>query len=147
MNKRVIVAILVVILIGVISGGAYAYQSKSERDKNYHKLATSADEAGDLAYNSRKNIDIENANKSIEKLKKSDQKDPKEKMGKLDKLLSEINSTKIAVEKADSSKTEADLLNAQKAINSLKDEYQAKDKSIFQKNLNNIKKGNSRRKS
>ena len=61
-------------------------------------------------------------------------------MGNLDKLLSEINSTKVAVEKADSSKTEADLLNAQKAIDSLKDEYQAKDKSIFQENLINIKK-------
>lgn len=148
MNKRVIVSILVVILIGVISGGAYAYQSKSEhdkqvkleRDKNYHKLVASADEAVELAYNSRKSIDIENANKSIEKLKKSDQKNLKEKMGKLDKLLSEINSTKVAVEKADSSKTEVDLLNAQKAIDSLKEEYQAKDKSIFQENLNNIKK-------
>ena len=148
MNKRVIVSILVVILIGVISGGAYAYQSKSEhdkqvkleRDKNYHKLVASADEAVELAYNSRKSIDIENANKSIEKLKKSDQKNLKEKIGKLDKLLSEINSTKVAVEKADSSKTEVDLLNAQKAIDSLKEEYQAKDKSIFQENLNNIKK-------
>lgn len=152
MNKRVIVSILVVVLIGVISGGVYAYQSKVEhdkqvkleRDKNYHKLETSADEAVELAYNSRKNIDIENANKSIEKLKNSDQKNLKDKMGKLDKLLSEINSTKVAVEKADSSKTEADLLNAQKAIDILKDEYQAKDKSIFQENLNNIKKGNSR---
>lgn len=148
MNKRVIVSILVVILIGVISGGAYAYQSKSEhdkqvkleRDKNYHKLVASADEAVELAYNSRKSIDIENANKSIEKLKNSDQKNLKNKMGKLDKLLSEINSTKVAVEKADSSKTEVDLLNAQKAIDSLKEEYQAKDKSIFQENLNNIKK-------
>lgn len=148
MNKRVIVSILVVVLIGVISGGVYAYQSKVEhdkqvkleRDKNYHKLETSADEAVELAYNSRKNIDIENANKSIEKLKNSDQKNLKDKMGKLDKLLSEINSTKVAVEKVDSSKTEADLLNAQKAIDILKDEYQAKDKSIFQENLNNIKK-------
>ena len=148
MNKKVIVSILVVVLIGVISGGVYAYQSKVEhdkqvkleRDKNYHKLETSADEAVELAYNSRKNIDIENANKSIEKLKNSDQKNLKDKMGKLDKLLSEINSTKVAVEKVDSSKTEADLLNAQKAIDILKDEYQAKDKSIFQENLNNIKK-------
>ena len=148
MNKRVIVSILVVVLIGVISGGVYAYQSKVEhdkqvkleRDKNYHKLETSADEAVELAYNSRKNIDIENANKSIEKLKNSDQKNLKDKMGKLDKLLSEINSTKVAVEKVDSSKTEADLLNAQKAIDILKDEYQAKDKSIFQENLINIKK-------
>lgn len=148
MNKRVIVSILVVVLIGVISGGVYAYQSKVEhdkrvkleRDKNYHKLETNADEVVELAYNSRKNIDIENANKSIEKLKNSDQKNLKDKMGKLDKLLSEINSTKVAVEKADSSKTEADLLNAQKAIDSLKDEYQAKDKSIFQENLINIKK-------
>jgi sortase (surface protein transpeptidase) len=148
MNKRVIVSILVVVLIGVISGGVYAYQSKVEhdkqvkleRDKNYHKLETSADEAVELAYNSRKNIDIENANKSIEKLKNSDQKNLKDKMGKLDKLLSEINSTKVAVEKAVSSKTEADLLNAQKAIDILNDEYQAKDKSIFQENLNNIKK-------
>lgn len=148
MNKRVIVSILVVVLIGVISYVAYAYQPKAEhdkqvkleRDKNYHKLATSADKAVEIAYNSRKNIDIENANKSIEKLKKSNQKDLKEKMGKLDKLLLEIDSTKVAVEKVDSSKIEADLLNAQKAIDSLKDEYQAKDKSIFQENLNNIKK-------
>ena len=107
MNKRVIVSIFVVILIGVISGGVYAYQSKSEhdkqvkleRDKNYHKLSTSADEAVELAYNIRKNIDIENANKSIEKLKKSDQKDLKEKMWKLDKLLSEINSTKVVLKR------------------------------------------------
>mgnify|MGYP000081188556 CR=1 FL=1 len=59
---------------------------------------------------------------------------------KLDKLLSEINSTKVAVKKADFSKTETDLLNAQKVIDSLKDEYQVKNKSIFQENLNNIKK-------
>lgn len=84
-------------------------------------MGTSADEVVELAYNSRKDIDIENANKSIEKLKKYDQKDLKEKMGKLDKFLSEINSTKVAIEKADSSKTEADLLNAQKAIDNLKD--------------------------
>ncbi|WP_285141064.1 hypothetical protein [Lactococcus petauri] len=148
MNKRVIVSILVVVFIGVISGGVYAYQSKVEHDKqvkleyenDYRKLEKNADEAVQLAYNSRKNEDIENANKSIEKLKKSDQKTLKEKIEKLDKLLSEINSTKVAVEKAYSRKTEADLLNAQKAINSLKDEYQAKDKSIFQENLNNIKK-------
>ncbi|QEA61260.1 hypothetical protein [Lactococcus lactis] len=147
MNKRVIVSILVVVLIGVISGGVYAYQSKVEHDKqvklesdkNYHKLETSANEAVELAYNSRKNIDSENATKSIEKLKNSDQKALKDKMGKLDKLLSEIYSTKVAVEKVDSSKTEADLLNAQKAIDSLKDEYQVKDKSIFQENLNDIK--------
>lgn len=61
-------------------------------------------------------------------------------MRKLDKLLLEIDFTKVAAEKADSSKTEADLLNAQKAVDSLKDEYQAQDKSIFQENLNNIKK-------
>lgn len=148
MNKRVIVSILAVILIGVISCGAYAYRSKVEHDeqvklehdKDYRKLEKNADEAVQLAYNSRKNEDIENANKSIEKLKKSDQKTLKEKIEKLDKFLSEINSTKVAVEKADSSKTEADLLNAQKAIDSLKDEYQVKNKSIFQENLNNIKK-------
>lgn len=148
MNKRVIVSILAVILIGVISGGVYAYESKVEHDKqvklehdkDYRKLEKNADEAVQLAYNSRKNEDIENANKSIEKLKKSDQKTLKEKIEKLDKLLSEINSTKVAVEKADSSKTEEDLLNAQKAIDSLKDEYQVKDKSIFQENLNDIKK-------
>lgn len=148
MNKKVIVSILVVVLIGVISGGVYAYQSKVEHDKqvklehdkDYRKLEKNADEAVQLAYNSRKNEDIENANKSIEKLKKSDQKTLKKKIEKLDKLLSEINYTKVAVEKADSSKTEADLLNAQKAIDSLKDEYQVKNKSIFQENLNNIKK-------
>lgn len=148
MNKRVIVSILVVVFIGVISGGVYAYQSKVEHDKqvkleyenDYRKLEKNADEAVQLAYNSRKNEDIENANKSIEKLNKSDQKTLKEKIEKLDKVLSEINSTKVAVEKAYSRKTEADLLNAQKAIDSLKDEYQAKDKSIFQENLNNIKK-------
>ncbi|WP_347981543.1 hypothetical protein [Lactococcus petauri] len=148
MNKRVIVSILVVVLIGVISGGAYAYQSKSEydkqvkleRDKNYHKLVASADEAVELAYNSRKNIDIENANKSIDKLKKSDQKDLKEKMGNLDKLLSEINSTKLAIEKAGASKIEADLLSAQKSIDNLKDKYQEKYKVTFQEKLNGIKK-------
>lgn len=148
MNKKVIASILVFVLIGVISGGVYAYQSKVdhdkqvklEHDKDYRKLEKNADEAVQLAYNSRKNEDIENANKSIEKLKKSDQKTLKEKIEKLDKLLSEINSTKVAVEKADSSKTEEDLLNAQKAIDSLKDEYQVKDKSIFQENLNDIKK-------
>lgn len=148
MNKKVIVSILVVVLIGVISGGVYAYQSKVEHDKqvklehdkDYRKLKKNADEAVQLAYNSRKNEDIENANKSIEKLKKSDQKTLKEKIEKLDKLLSEINSTKVAVKKADFSKTETDLLNAQKVIDSLKDEYQVKNKSIFQENLNNIKK-------
>lgn len=148
MNKKVIASILVFVLIGVISGGVYAYQSKVDHDKqvklqhdkDYRKLEKNADEAVQLAYNSRKNEDIENANKSIEKLKKSDQKTLKEKIEKLDKLLSEINSTKVAVEKADSSKTEEDLLNAQKVIDSLKDEYQVKDKSIFQENLNDIKK-------
>lgn len=148
MNKRVIVSILVVILIGVISCGAYAYQSKVEhakqvkleRDKNYHKLVVSADEAVELAYNSRKNTDIENANKPIDKLKKSDQKDLKDKMGNLDKLLSEINSTKVAIEKAGASKIEADLLSAQKSIDILKDKYQEKDKVTFQEKLNDIKK-------
>ena len=89
MNKRVIVSIIVVILIGVITGGVYAYQSKVEhdkqvkleRDKAYRKIEVSVDKAVELAYNSRKNTDIENANKSIEKLKKSDQKDLKERMG------------------------------------------------------------------
>ena len=148
MNKKVIVSILVVVLIGVISGGVYAYQSKVEHDKqvklehdkDYRKLKKNADEAVQLAYNSRKNEDIENANKSIEKLKKSDQKDLKERMGKLDKLLSEINSAKATVEKASSSKSEEDLLNAQKSIDILKDEYQEKDRVAFQENLNNIKK-------
>ena len=124
MNKKVIVSILVVILIGVISGGVYTYQSKVEHDKqvkleyenDYRKLEKNADEAVQLAYNSRKNEDIENANKSIEKLNKSDQKTLKEKIEKLDKVLSEINSTKVAVEKAYSRKTEADLLNAQKLL-------------------------------
>lgn len=148
MNKKVIVSILVVVLIGVISGGVYAYQSKVEhdkqvkleRDKNYHKLVASADEAVELAYNSRKNTDIENANKSIDKLKKSDQKTLKEKIEKLDKLLSEINSAKATVEKANSSKSEEDLLNTQKSIDILKDEYQEKDKVAFQENLDKIKK-------
>lgn len=148
MNKRVIVSILVVILIGVITGGVYAYQSKVEhdkqvkleRDKAYRKIEVSVDKAVELAYNSRKNTDIENANKSIEKLKKSDQKDLKERMGKLDKLLSEINSAKATVEKASSSKSEEDLLNAQKSIDILKDEYQEKDRVAFQENLDKIKK-------
>ncbi len=148
MNKRVIVSILVVVLIGVITGGVYAYQSKVEhdkqvkleRDKAYRKIEVSVDKAVELAYNSRKNTDIENTNKSIEKLKKSDQKDLKERMGKLDKLLSEINSAKATVEKASSSKSEEDLLNAQKSIDILKDEYQEKDRVAFQENLDKIKK-------
>ncbi|MBK0084491.1 hypothetical protein IAE51_11375 [Lactococcus sp. S64] len=103
-------------------------------------MVASADEAVKLAYNSRKNIDIENTNKFIEKLKNSAQKVLKGRIEKLDKLLSEINSTKIGVEKADSSKSEADLLNAQKAIDNLKDKYQEKDKVTFQKKLDEIKK-------
>ena len=61
-------------------------------------------------------------------------------MGKLDKLLSEINSAKATVEKASSSKSEEDLLNAQKSIDILKDEYQEKDRVAFQENLDKIKK-------
>lgn len=61
-------------------------------------------------------------------------------MGNLDKLLSEINSTKVAIEKAGASKIEADLLSAQKSIDNLKDKQQEKDKVTFQEKLNGIKK-------
>ncbi|MCD6633450.1 hypothetical protein LSG16_11490 [Lactococcus cremoris] len=55
-------------------------------------------------------------------------------------LRSKINSAKATVEKANSSKSEEDLLNAQKSIDILKDEYQEKDKVAFQENLDKIKK-------
>lgn len=158
MQKKVLIGIIILTVIsGAIIGG-YIYSSKIEQDKQvklerkirakkaYQKLEKQAKTAINQAYISRSKADIDRANHSIDKLNKNDKKNLKEKMNRLLELLEIIQKTNNSIEQAKKTKSDEDITIAQQLIDSISEDYLAKDKAQFQTSLDQLTKSISEEK-
>ncbi|MGC5927566.1 hypothetical protein [Enterococcus faecalis] len=158
MKKKVLIVIIVLTIIGGALIGGYAYSSKIAYDKQvklernirakkaYQKLEKQANVAINQAYISRSNADIDIANHAINKLNKNDQKSLKEKMNHLLELIEIIEKTNDSIKHAKKTKSEADITITQQLIDSINDDYLAKDKAQFQTSIDELKKSISEEK-
>ena len=152
MNKKNVMAIVIIVILavcGVTYGVVHhknevqAQQKQEALIKKERESFKSANSAVDQAYNTRDSKDIEAANKAIDKLsnnQKEDKKNLAERLNTLDSLLKQLAEINIAIEKANKSKTEADVKSAQSLLDKTTDDYLKNDKKTLQNKLDTLKK-------
>lgn len=143
---------IAIIAILAVCGGTYGFvhhnnvvQAQQKQEaliKKERESFKSAKSAVDQAYKTRDSKDIEAANKAIDKLSNSQKEDTaklSKRMNKLDNLIKQLSEINTALEKANTSKTDADIKSVQELLDKVTDDYLKNDKKTIQDKLDILK--------
>lgn len=113
-------------------------QQKQAQKEEYQKQWAEAEQAIQLAYDTRKTEDMANAQLKIKQLKNNDQEILNIKITNLQESLAQIQATEQLLVQAETSQAEGDIAQAQQAIYAETGEYLAQDRKAHQERLDKI---------
>lgn len=150
LKKNQIVGLSIVATLALAGGAGFFVHNKQvqaqqvaleQKEKaEYDELKLDVNKAIQKAYDTRHEEDITSAENMIQKLKDKDKEYQKGVLDKLKGFLAQVKKTNDLLTKAEKTKADVDIQNAQKSINEEKDEYLSKDKKAHQTRLDKLKK-------
>ncbi|MEB5927388.1 hypothetical protein [Enterococcus faecalis] len=150
LKKNQIVGLSIVATLALAGGAGFFVHNKQvqaqqialeQKEKaEYDELKLDVNRAIQKAYDTRHEEDITSAENMIQKLKDKDKEYQKGVLDKLKGFLAQVKKTNDLLTKAEKTKADVDIQNAQKSINEEKDEYLSKDKKAHQTRLDKLKK-------
>lgn len=150
LKKNQIVGLSIVATLALAGGAGFFVHNKQvqaqqialeQKEKaEYDELKLDVNKAIQKAYDTRHEEDITSAENMIQKLKDKDKEYQKGVLDKLKGFLEQVKKTNDLLTKAEKTKADVDIQNAQKSINEEKDEYLSKDKKAHQTRLDKLKK-------
>lgn len=150
LKKNQIVGLSIVATLALAGGAGFFVHNKQvqaqqialeQKEKaEYDELKLDVNKAIQKAYDTRHEEDITSAENMIQKLKDKDKEYQKGVLDKLKVFLEQVKKTNDLLTKAEKTKADVDIQNAQKSINEEKDEYLSKDKKAHQTRLDKLKK-------
>ena len=150
LKKNQIVGLSIVATLALAGGAGFFVHNKQvqaqqialeQKEKaEYDELKLDVNRAIQKAYDTRHEEDITSAENMIQKLKDKDKEYQKGVLDKLKGFLEQVKKTNDLLTKAEKTKADVDIQNAQKSINEEKDEYLSKDKKAHQTRLDKLKK-------
>lgn len=150
LKKNQIVGLSIVATLALAGGAGFFVHNKQvqaqqvaleQKEKaEYDELKLDVNKAIQKAYDTRHEEDITSAENMIQKLKDKDKEYQKGVLDKLKGFLAQVKKTNDLLTKAEKTKADVDIQNAQKSINEEKDEYLSKDKKAHQTRLDKVKK-------
>ena len=150
LKKNQIVGLSIVATLALAGGAGFFVHNKQvqaqqialeQKEKaEYDELKLDVNKAIQKAYDTRHEEDITSAENMMQKLKDKDKEYQKGVLDKLKGFLAQVKKTNDLLTKAEKTKADVDIQNAQKSINEEKDEYLSKDKKAHQTRLDKLKK-------